>query len=116
MKDYKAEREFRRKVLEPWLVDWPPRWCTCAICGKDYPIKRIAVCHVKTRGAHFELKYEPLNAFAGCSGIYTNGCHEIYDALPEDLQEQFIKDNLPGGEERLKAIERLIKEKAFVAR
>ena len=110
----KEDTEFRRKVLEPWLIEWPPgedQRCICAICRREYFVYQIQACHIKAKGAHFEVKYHPLNGFAACSGPGTLRCHGVYDALPERDQKIFIKNHFPG---RWEALERLIKERAFV--
>lgn len=114
MKADAKDRAFRLAVLKPYMRDWPPdTWCRCTLCGQTYHVNFIATCHIKSVGAHPELRYEKVNAFAGCSGIHTAGCHEYYDGLPEANQEEWIRRKLPDGAERLEALAELINIKAI---
>jgi 5-methylcytosine-specific restriction endonuclease McrA len=56
------ENDFR---FYQWIWRIKPHWCeNCGLPLKNY--SAIFVSHIKTRGAHTEIRYEPLNANLLC--------------------------------------------------
>lgn len=82
----------------------------CEICGQTYPKFFLTDSHIYTRGAHPELKNEPLNIVRMCWGTKKN-CHPKFEVMTRKEKDALIEEKLPG---RIEALKRLIRERAQV--
>lgn len=80
----------------------------CEVCHGIYPKSQMTDSHIFTKGAHPELADEPLNKVRMCWGTREN-CHPRFENMTRKKKNKLIEEKLPG---RIKALERLIKEKA----
>ncbi len=57
------------EAFKPWLLDWPPGYVECAFkfagCQRKFPREEIAACHIYGKGAHPELRNDPLDILPG---------------------------------------------------
>ena len=98
-----TETEIREAWAE-FALDWPPDWYRCVLCGKAFPREILSPCHIVTRGAHPELKYEPKNIPPACYE-----CHRPFEHSTRAEKDAWIERVLPG---RIELLERLIKERS----
>jgi hypothetical protein len=98
------------EAFKPWLLDWPPGYVECAFkfagCKRTFPRNEIAACHIFGKKAHPKLRNKPLNILPGCYF-----CHKKFDNESLRKKHAIVESIVPG---RISALERLIKEKAFV--
>lgn len=65
-----------------WVWDIKPHWCEN--CGK--PLQEFSpafISHIKTRGAHTELRYDPMNTNTLCFD-----CHNKWEFAPIERKER----------------------------
>lgn len=80
----KASPENDQKFYQ-WMWDISQHWCEeCGTPLKSYWSGYIS--HIKTRGAHTELRYDPLNV-----NILCNKCHSKWETgTSKDRKQMFI--------------------------
>lgn len=73
----------------------------CAFCGRIFSHKQITVCHIKSVGANFELRADPLNLLPADWPD-----HHKYEIKTERAQKRAIEKVLPGRWALLEAAKR----------